>query len=188
MFDETQKQAIWAKVKAKTKVNERGCWEWTGVLNSYGYAQCFFFGKRWMVHRITYVLTHGVELQRSTYICHTCDNPACCNPEHLWAGRSRDNLLDCVAKGRHQEANQTHCKRGHPLSGDNVRVCGGRRQCRICHRARFRMSTGWPADLAFSLAPIPSGQKTPRRDFQHLWKSRLAKRSALRRSPALSEK
>lgn len=120
MFKESQKEIVRARIMARVSVNDRSCWEWTGNLNTYGYGQAYFFNKRYMIHRVMYWLTHGGELKRSIYICHTCDNPKCCNPEHLLAGRSRDNLLDCVAKGRHQEANQTHCWRGHPLNGANL--------------------------------------------------------------------
>lgn len=150
MFNESQKAIIWSRIRSKIKVSAQGCWNFTGRLNTYGYGQMIFLGKQHQVHRLTYVLTHGVSLVRSTYICHTCDNPKCCNPAHLWAGRSRDNLLDCVAKGRHQEANQTHCNRGHLLSGENLRRVGRRRRCKICDRGRQRLRWGWPDHLAFS--------------------------------------
>lgn len=159
MFDEVEKEQVWATIKSKIVVTERDCWEWTKPRNSFGYGQYFFFGKRYQVHRMAYMLTHGVQLERSTYICHTCDNPPCVNPAHLWAGRSRDNLLDCVRKGRHQEANQTHCLRGHPLHGDNVLHIDGRRKCRTCTRARMRIYAGWPMDLAYSMPPCPPGHR-----------------------------
>jgi len=34
-------------------------------------------------------------------VCHTCDNPECANPDHLFAGTTQDNKDDCMAKGRH---------------------------------------------------------------------------------------
>ena len=61
-------------------------------------------------HRAAYELTHG-PLPRGVYVCHRCDNPECCNPAHLFAGTARDNVLDCVRKGRRAK------RRGHYNTG-----------------------------------------------------------------------
>jgi hypothetical protein len=50
------------------------------------------------VHRLAYQLSHGNP--GDNYVCHECDNPICCNPSHLFAGKQLDNVRDMDAKGR----------------------------------------------------------------------------------------
>lgn len=151
-----------AKLKSLLKVCDNGCWEYQGWRNQWGYGQMGYCNDTWMVPRLAYVLWKG-PIPGRQYICHTCDNPPCANPDHLFAAPSRLNLKDCVAKGRHSQANQTHCKHGHELSGDNVRFSdwGGktRRQCKACQRAKCRIQQGWPRDLAFSVPVMPMGHQ-----------------------------
>lgn len=49
-------------------------------------------------HRLAYAAFHGKPGDK--VVCHRCDNPLCCNPEHLFLGTQRDNLLDALSKGR----------------------------------------------------------------------------------------
>jgi hypothetical protein len=68
-------------------------------------------------------------------VLHKCDHPLCIEITHLRLGTQRDNIHDMMRKGRHRNQNtgKTHCKRGHPLKGDNVRIKkDGRRNCRAC--------------------------------------------------------
>lgn len=82
--------------------------------------------------------------------CHRCDNPACFNPKHLFIGTDSDNQIDRVSKRRHNHAIKTHCKHGHPLSGDNLMINSvkGSRQCKTCRNAwnnAYRRRLGIPA-------------------------------------------
>ncbi len=56
-------------------------------------------GKKWMIHRWIYQKYHG-EIPKGILVCHTCDNPSCINPDHLFIGTHRDNLIDAYQKGR----------------------------------------------------------------------------------------
>lgn len=82
------------------RVDTRGvCWPWTGSRSLGGYGRVLWEGKYWQASRLAYVLTHGA-IADDLYICHTCDNPICCNPAHLWAGTPSENTRDSVRKGR----------------------------------------------------------------------------------------
>lgn len=86
---------------------ETGCLEWVGAL-SHGYGYVHYQGKPRAAHIVVYVLLHG-ELAEGLMVCHSCDNPKCCEPEHLFPGTNQDNVDDCVSKGRQSKGS----KNGH---------------------------------------------------------------------------
>ncbi len=89
---------FWAKVRKNA--NDGGCWEWTGSHDDKGYGT-FKVGKRVRrPHRMVLEAKLGCTLDPEVFACHTCDNPPCLNPDHLWAGTAQDNMRDCARKGR----------------------------------------------------------------------------------------
>jgi hypothetical protein len=81
-----------------------GCWEWQGSLNRLGYGRFTNFdGRRdWLAHRLSYRLFIG-EFDEELRVCHSCDNPRCVNPNHLFLGTAKDNTQDSIRKGRFKE-------------------------------------------------------------------------------------
>jgi hypothetical protein len=67
--------------------------------NNHGYPQLSVLNGKRLISRIMYELAHG-RLAPGMCVLHTCDTPACVNPEHLFAGTKRDNTRDMVRKGR----------------------------------------------------------------------------------------
>lgn len=82
----------------KTGSHTFGCWEWTGWLSPYGYGNITWRNKRWLAHRFSWFLVHGVE--PSKCLLHRCDNRRCVRPDHLFEGTRQENMQDKVAKGR----------------------------------------------------------------------------------------
>lgn len=96
------------KILERIKVTPAGCWEWQGAVNSKGYGQvwCGSSKKVLYCHRIMSNAPAG------STVLHSCDNPLCCNPEHLSIGTAKGNSEDMVSKGR--------AHKGYKLSDEDV--------------------------------------------------------------------
>lgn len=97
----SDRDRFWSKVDIKSPGE---CWNWKAFRNSRGYGMVGALGKVRSAHRVAWMFTHG-EISSDICVCHKCDNPACCNPNHLFLGTVKDNMHDKVIKGR--------CARGY---------------------------------------------------------------------------
>lgn len=93
------------------------------------------------VNRNRYELSHRASFSvfkssaKGKVIRHKCDNPYCCNPDHLESGTQKDNVQDQIKRGRHKYSNYTHCIKGHEYTSENTYTTPkGARQCRICKK------------------------------------------------------
>lgn len=82
-----------------------GCWNFTGAKQRNGYGQLRVNYKRWFAHRLSWTVHHGEIPKDNSYfktmhVLHTCDNPACINPDHLYLGTHSDNMKDRNNRGR----------------------------------------------------------------------------------------
>lgn len=110
---------FWKRVD---KRSDAECWPWIGTIGTWGYGSFWFRGCTRNASRVAWILTHG-EIEGDYVVCHTCDNPACCNPSHLFLGTQGDNVRDCNLKGRGkgQYTSDSHPRHTAKLSAEQVR-------------------------------------------------------------------
>lgn len=130
---------------SKIRVDKaKGCWEWTGGLNTQGYAQTSVLNIRTTIHRVMYAwlvapIPKGVGKHIPQLDHFVCDHRICVNPSHLKLVTCRENAL----RGKGQSAinaAKTHCKNGHLFPPPAQQSNGGRwRRCKLCQKRDARM-------------------------------------------------
>ena len=123
------------------KINEQtDCWEWQGGTNNIGYGFIRDGDRMRTAHRVSYEIHNNQTIPKYMCVCHTCDNPLCVNPDHLWLGTRKQNYDDMVNKGRdklwgrkihvgykHRKLTCPHCNRSITVNtypryhGDNCK-------------------------------------------------------------------
>jgi hypothetical protein len=87
----------------KFQIKRDGCWGWSGSKDGRGYGKISSRagrkGSPEKAHRVSFEREYG-EIPKDLNVCHSCDNPECTNPNHLFLGTQKDNMRDCSKKGR----------------------------------------------------------------------------------------
>jgi hypothetical protein len=99
-------------IKQYIVVNDDGCWIWQRAKTKFGYGNYNVYNedgsyKNYYVHRVVYEIYKG-KIAKGLFVCHSCDVPSCCNPEHLWIGTPKQNTVDAMNKGRLNPESRKH--------------------------------------------------------------------------------
>jgi hypothetical protein len=90
------------------------CVLWAGHKDRNGYGVTKVRGMNFFAHRLAYEEAHGA-IPEGLCCLHKCDNPPCCNPNHLFLGTQADNMADMMRKGRHKPGRgDRHGTKTHP--------------------------------------------------------------------------
>lgn len=95
-FSDKQIERFWNGVD---RMGDDDCWDWTGHRSPSGYGRITIDYKGYRTNRLAWMVTNG-PIPDGLFACHKCDNPACCNPKHLFLGTHDDNMRDMAEKGR----------------------------------------------------------------------------------------
>lgn len=117
-------QLLWSKVDQNSKTE---CWPWRGHLSRDGYGKHTIKGVSFLAHRAAFFLGHGY-MYLNDCVMHSCDNPRCCNPNHLRLGTHADNMADMKNKGRRKRINTGVANGRARLTFESVRQIRERRE------------------------------------------------------------
>lgn len=141
----TQNADFWSWVDYSG--GSEACWPWTGG-QSKGRGMLYQNGRSTYAYRVAFALANDVRIPNGMMICHRCDNPICCNPSHLFLGTAKDNLHDCMSKGRLPPPSNTklYSFNGQDLPLKNIAALIGVSRAALSNR----LDRGWSFERAFS--------------------------------------
>lgn len=139
-----------------------GCWLWQGEITKDGYGRFHYDSRKQRAHRFSYELFMG-KIPNGLYVLHRCDNRKCVNPEHLFVGTQKENMRDCVEKGRFKTEFSRGSRNGASrLTEDDVanikhRISKGEWQRRLADEFGVGKTTIWDIAHERSWAHIKMG-------------------------------
>jgi len=93
-ISEKDRVRFWKKVDKSDD-----CWLWKAGRFSRGYGGFQMRNTNCIAHRISWIIANG-PIPAGQCVLHSCDNPPCVRPDHLWLGSQLENIADRDRKGR----------------------------------------------------------------------------------------
>jgi hypothetical protein len=123
-----------------------GCWLWVRSISRNGNGYGFFkLGEERTAHRSSWIIFRGI-IPAGKFVLHKCDTPSCVNPDHLFLGSQKDNILDMYKKhreGTSYSGGRTpieYCKSNHLIMKDFYTYPNGKKECAKCRIKRHKTS------------------------------------------------
>ena len=154
------------------------CWWWRGSVGRNGYGRVSM-NRHWhYAHRLAWQITHG-PIPPGFFVCHTCDQPPCVNPDHLFLGTPADNIHDARTKKRlrpNPPSGSQHWTRQHPdrvrrgeannkakLTATEVKAIrkayqDGCSQTELAHRYGIKQSSVWKVLAGHTWKHVTGGE------------------------------
>ncbi len=124
------------------------CWNWMRYKLPSGYGMVSMNGKVEYTHRVSYIICIG-EIPKGLSVLHRCDNPSCCNPNHLFLGTQTENLDDMTKKGRRRYRAHRGSENGSAKLNESLvieirsKYKNGARISKLAKEYRVNNSTIW---------------------------------------------
>lgn len=128
---DSQHMTLLMHIISHVKINAE-CWEWQGSKRRNGYGDVRFDQRDYTVTRVICWLSYQFDIDNPEIkVCHSCDNPKCINPRHLFLGSHQDNMTDMMkkfrSKGRRPIPNERDLIFISALEGgDEIKIAGDR--------------------------------------------------------------
>lgn len=137
LLDVIERKMLTTLTKRVARRGDDECWEWEGGVSDSGYGMINITVP---AHRVAYLLANG-EIPDGLVVDHTCRNRRCCNPLHLEAVTTQENVLRGTSPAAAHAA-KTKCSRGHEYTPENTYWFAARRTrvCRRCKNERTKRS------------------------------------------------
>lgn len=116
-----------ARILSRCKSTPSGCMEWSGSVDGCGYGTIRSNGVLVKTHRIM------ADAPKGTEVLHSCDNPRCCNVEHLSLGTHADNMIDRSRKNRMGKQQKLTPEQVRAIRKSNKRICDLAREYGVVH-------------------------------------------------------